>query len=214
MKILITAGPTREFLDPFRFLSNPSSGKMGFALAAAARQRGHRVVLVTGPVSLPDLPGAETVRVVSAREMLKAVEERFPWADAVIMSAAVSDFRFLHFSKRKMKKKEETIPLKIKKNPDILKLLGAQKGKKILVGFSAETENLIDNARGKMKSKHLDLILATDISAPGSGFARDSIRLTAIVRGGRIERWSLLAKAAAAERIILKVEKIHLALSI
>jgi phosphopantothenoylcysteine decarboxylase/phosphopantothenate--cysteine ligase len=208
MNILITAGPTREFLDPFRFLSNPSSGKMGFSLAAAALRRGHRVALVTGPVSLPDLPGARMARVVSAREMLQAVQKEFPRADAVIMSAAVSDFFFLHYSKRKMKKKEETITLRMRKNPDILAILGGKKGDKILVGFSAETESIAGNAHSKLMSKNLDLILASDISAGKSGFAVDSIRLTAFARGGKVERWPLLSKTAAAEKIISLVEKI------
>ena len=214
MKILVTAGPTREFLDPFRFLSNPSSGKMGFALAAAGRRRGHRVSLVTGPVILPDLAGVRMTRVVSAREMLRAVEREFPSAAAVIMSAAVSDFYFLHFSERKMKKIEISLTLELRKNPDILEILGKKKGGKILVGFSAETENIVENARSKLERKNLDLILASDISSRRSGFAADSIRLAAIDRTGRVERWPLLSKTAAAERIVSRVEKIYSAQSV
>ncbi len=214
MKILVTAGPTREFLDPFRFLSNPSSGKMGFALAAAAVRHGHRVSLVSGPVALPDLAGVRMTRVVSAREMLRAVEEEFPRTAAVIMSAAVSDFYFLHFSKRKMQKKAESITLQLRKNPDILEILGRKKDGKILVGFSAETENIVENARSKLDRKNLDLILASDISSRRSGFAADSIRLAAIDRAGRVERWPLLSKTAAAERIVSRVEKIYSAQSV
>ncbi len=205
MKFIVTAGPTREFLDPFRFISNPSSGKMGFALARAARERGGEVVLISGPVNLNPPPGVEFVPVTSAREMRSAVRAHLPGAGAVIMAAAVCDYRPAHYSPHKLKKGPAARPLSLVRNPDILGELGEDKGDLILVGFSAETENIVDNAGKKFKSKHLDLIVANDISAPGSGFGSETNRVIVIAGDGAGEEWPLLSKDELAARLIERV---------
>ncbi len=205
MKFIVTAGPTREFLDPFRFISNPSSGKMGFALARAARDRGAEVVLISGPVSLPPVSGVEYIPVISAREMRSAVRSRLPGTGAVIMAAAVSDYRPARYSPRKLKKGPAGQTLSLVRNPDILEELGKSKGELFLAGFSAETENIIDNAAKKLKSKRLDLIVANDISAPGSGFVSETNRAVVIDRDGSVEEWPLLSKDELAERIVERI---------
>jgi len=202
MKFPITAGPTREFIDPFRFISNPSSGKMGYALAAAARARGQEVVLISGPVNLPPPKGVKPIPVISAREMEQAVLSHFSGCDVVIMSAAVSDYRPRKTSPRKLKKGEETKTLSLVKNPDILKKLGRKKGKCLLVGFSAETENIIDNAKKKLRLKNLDFVVANDINPSTGGFGRDLIRVTVLSREGRSWVWPLLPKREVSRRII------------
>jgi len=208
MKFIITAGPTREFLDPFRFISNPSSGKMGFALARAARDRGGEVVLISGPVNLPPPPGLEFVPVTSARRMRDEVMKHLPGAGAVIMAAAVSDYRPARYSPRKLKKGGERLSLDLVRNPDILGELGRDKDGLILVGFSAETENIVDNAAEKLKSKNLDLIVANDITAPASGFGAETNLVTVIGREGGVEEWPLLSKDELAALIIERVRKI------
>ncbi len=205
MKFIVTAGPTREFLDPFRFISNPSSGKMGFALARAARERGGEVALISGPVGLDPPPGVELVPVTSARRMRDEVFRRLPGAGAVIMAAAVSDYRPARYSRKKLKKSGGRVSLDLVRNPDILGELGRKKGEVVLVGFSAETENIVDNAAEKLKSKNLDLIVGNDISAPGSGFAAETNRAVVIDRTGVVEEWPLLTKNELAERIIDRV---------
>ena len=202
MKFLITAGPTREFIDPFRFISNPSSGKMGYALAAAAYRRGQEVILITGPVELAPPRGVKTIPVISAREMEKAVLSYFPDCEVVIMSAAVSDYRPLKVSPRKLKKKEKTTSLRLVRNPDILKKLGKKNGKKILIGFSAETENIIDDARQKMRLKNLNFVVANDINPSAGGFGKDSIQVTVLSREGQSWVWPLLTKTEVARRIV------------
>ena len=202
MKFIITAGPTREFIDPFRFISNPSSGKMGYALARAAVDEGFEVILISGPVGLPSVPGVVQVPVVSALEMREAVKAHFPSAAVVIMAAAVADYRPRYNSRHKLKKGGIELSLELERNPDILEELGEIKGDTILVGFSAETENIIDNARKKLKSKNLDLIIANDISAPGSGFAGDTNRVVIVDRQGGIEELPLMSKDEVADLII------------
>lgn len=173
LTVLVTAGPTIEDLDPVRFLSNRSSGRMGYAVAEAARDRGARVVLVSGPTMLPDPQGLETVRIRSAREMAGAVDARFGEAQVIVMAAAVSDYRAESASPNKVKKGEGDIALRLVRNPDILKSLGERKGERFLVGFAAETEDLVANAKGKLSRKRLDLIVANDVSRPESGFGVD-----------------------------------------
>jgi phosphopantothenoylcysteine decarboxylase / phosphopantothenate---cysteine ligase len=202
MKFIITAGPTREFIDPFRFISNPSSGKMGYALARSLVEQGCETVLISGPVGLPPVSGAVMVPVISALEMREAVSRHFSTAAAVIMVAAVSDYRPRENSLHKLKKGEPEISLQLVRNPDILEELGQIKGEKILVGFSAETENIVDNARKKLKSKNLDLIIANDISAPGSGFSGDTNRVIIIDRRENIEKLPLMSKDELADHII------------
>lgn len=205
LNFLITAGPTREFLDPFRFISNPSSGKMGYAFARAARERGQETVLVSGPTNLPRPEGVKTIRVSSAREMRKAVMKYFPSSDVVIMAAAVSDYRPAARRKSKIKKNRKKIQISLVSNPDILAELGGKKGGRFLVGFSADSDNIVDNARKKMEIKGADLIVANDISSPGSGFESDSNRVVVLERDGKTETWPLLSKDEVAERLIKKI---------
>ncbi|MHB9156017.1 MAG: phosphopantothenoylcysteine decarboxylase domain-containing protein [Endomicrobiales bacterium] len=169
LTFLITAGPTREYLDPVRFLSNASSGRMGYALAAAARRRGHRVILVSGPAEPAPPKGITFVPVTSARDMLRKVEENFSAADIVIGAAAVSDYRPGRTQAHKIKKKARslTLTLTLVQNPDILAWAGKRKKKKILAGFALESDDLLENARKKMSGKNLDLIVANSPSAIG-----------------------------------------------
>ncbi len=174
MNCLISAGPTREWIDPVRFLSNPSSGKMGYALARAAVDRGMQVTLVSGPTALKAPAGAEVLFVETAREMQEAMSQRFAKADLIIMSAAVSDHRPETRSKQKQKKEQMRMKLDLVANPDILMELGKQKKNgQTLVGFAAETENLLPNARRKLREKNLDWIVANDVSEKDRGFQSD-----------------------------------------
>ncbi len=174
MNCLISAGPTREWIDPVRFLSNPSSGKMGYALARAAVDRGMQVTLVSGPTALKAPAGAEVLYVETAREMQEAMSQRFAKADLIIMAAAVSDHRPETRSKQKQKKEQVRMTLDLVANPDILMELGKQKKNgQTLVGFAAETENLLPNARRKLREKNLDWIVANDVSEKDRGFQSD-----------------------------------------
>ena len=183
MRVLVTAGPTREFLDAVRFLSNPSSGRMGFACAVAAARAGHQVTLVTGPVALPDPPGIRTVRVVSADDMYRAVMKAYPKTDAVIMTAAVGDYRPAERFAGKLKKKAATVTLKLVRTRDILRALGEKKGKRILVGFALEVADAVHQALLKYKKKNLDYVV---LNAPRS-FASDRMDC-AVYREGRVVR--------------------------
>jgi phosphopantothenoylcysteine decarboxylase/phosphopantothenate--cysteine ligase len=171
--IVVTAGPTVEDIDPVRFLSNRSSGKMGHRLAEAARDRGARVVLITGPTALPEPSGIETIAVRSAEEMSRAVGEHGAAASIVAMAAAVSDFRPVAVAAQKMKKGGGGAPLALERTPDILAALGADKRGRFLIGFAAETERVLEHARGKRKDKRVDLLVANDVSASGAGFGGD-----------------------------------------
>lgn len=182
---LLTAGPTREALDPVRFITNGSTGKMGFALARAAAARGACVTLVTGPVALDDpaSPLVRTVRVVSAADMAHQVIRCFEAADAVVMAAAVADYRPASYSSHKIKKTDGTLCLDLERTQDILAYMGEHKrAGQVLCGFSMETDSLIDNAKVKLVSKHLDLIVANDITEEGAGFAVDTNKVTLITR--------------------------------
>lgn len=165
MNVLVTAGPTREFIDDVRFISNPSSGRMGFACAAAAARAGHDVTLVTGPVALPDPSGVSTVRVVSADDMYRAVMKAYPRAQAVIMTAAVGDYRPVKRFPGKLKKSADTLTLKLTRTRDILRALGERKGGRILIGFALEVDDAIHHALLKYKKKKLDYIV---LNAPKS----------------------------------------------
>ena len=174
MNCLISAGPTREWIDPVRFLSNPSSGKMGYALARAAVDRGMQVTLVSGPTALKAPAGAEVLYVETAREMREAMSQRFAKADLIIMAAAVSDHRPETRSKQKQIKEQMRMTLDLVANHDILMELGKQKKNgQTLVGFAAETENLLPNARRKLREKNLDWIVANDVSEKDRGFQSD-----------------------------------------
>lgn len=185
--VLVTAGPTREYMDTVRFLSNASSGKMGYELAREAAARGADVTLVSGPTRIDPPPGVRTVRVGTAAEMEKAVLAAFPKAGIVVMAAAVSDFRFAATAGRKVPKREVAGAVGLVPTPDILKGLGKKKGKKVLVGFAAETEAAIPHALRKLREKNLDLIVANDVGAPGVGFESDENRVTIIdAKGGAV----------------------------
>jgi len=200
-KILITAGPTREPLDPARFLSNRSSGKMGFALARTARRRGAEVTLVAGPVHLPDPPGMEVVRVTTAAEMARAVFERAPAMDIIVKSAAVADFKPASYAGHKIKKTEQGLRLDLVKNVDILAELGKNRRPgQILVGFAAESRDHAGEGQRKLREKHLDLIVVNDILGEKTGFDVETNQVTVIDRQ-EVTPLPLLSKEDTADRI-------------
>ncbi|MFQ5738403.1 MAG: bifunctional phosphopantothenoylcysteine decarboxylase/phosphopantothenate--cysteine ligase CoaBC [Acidobacteriota bacterium] len=205
--VLITSGPTVEDIDPVRFLSNRSSGRMGHALAAAADRRGARVTLISGPTPLPPPQVAERVPVRSASDMAKAVFDRFPTADIVVMAAAVADFRPAQSRSSKIRKREGLETLRLTRNTDILKELGNRKRNQFLVGFAAESEDLLVSARGKLSEKNLDLIVANDISRSQGGFQSDSNQVVLIDPEGGEEASPLLPKNRIAEWLWERIEK-------
>jgi phosphopantothenoylcysteine decarboxylase/phosphopantothenate--cysteine ligase len=180
MNLLVTAGPTREHLDPVRFLSNRSTGKMGFAIAQAAVERGHAVTLIAGPVTLSTPPGALRVDVVSALDMLDAAQRLLPQHDALVMCAAVADWRPKLTSATKLKKSAMSPVLELEPNPDILMTLRSLKGTRLFVGFAAETGDPTAEALRKLTAKGLDLIVANDVTQSDAGFAVDTNRVTLI----------------------------------
>jgi len=200
--VVVTAGGTREPIDPVRYISNRSSGKMGFALAEAGRDRGADVTLITAPTSLPEPAGIRVIRVCTAEEMRQAVQNEAPRADVLIMSAAVADYRPIRTAKGKIKKGKAGLTLELERTSDIL---GSVKGNLIKVGFAAESGELIKNAEKKLKQKRLDFIVANDITARDSGFGTDTNRVTIIDRKGKVDRLPLLTKREVAERILDKV---------
>jgi phosphopantothenoylcysteine decarboxylase/phosphopantothenate--cysteine ligase len=203
--IVVTAGRTQEPIDPVRYISNRSSGKMGYAIAEAARRRGAKVTLISGPTALASPPEVDLVRVQSAREMHSAVKSGFAKADALIMAAAVSDFVPGIRSKDKIKKSPEGVVLKLIPGVDILEEMGKKKGKKILVGFSLETEDEIKNSKKKLADKNLDLIVVNNPNVPGAGFEVDTNVVTLIERSGKATRLPLLSKTEVAERLLDRV---------
>ncbi|OGP84012.1 MAG: phosphopantothenoylcysteine decarboxylase [Deltaproteobacteria bacterium RBG_13_65_10] len=204
VSVLVTAGPTTEPVDPVRVLSNRSSGKMGYAIARAAWRRGATVVLVSGPVgeSLWVPRGVEVVRVETASEMRRAVLERFPKAAAVVMAAAVSDYRPRQCAPAKIKKGKASLAIDLVRTTDILSELGRAKGSRVLVGFAAETERVVEHAREKLRGKKLDLIVANDVTAEGAGFSVDTNRVTILDREGGEEDLPLLSKDETADIIL------------
>jgi len=202
LRLLVSAGPTREYLDPVRFLSNPSSGRMGYAVAEAARDRGAEVVLVAGPTALPDPWGVEVVRVEGALDMRQAILERYPWAQAVVMAAAVADYRPAEVSAEKEPKVAAEKTLRLVPNPDILKELGEQKGEKVLVGFAMETAEGLERARGKLLRKNLDLIALNWVNRQGVGFGSLENEVVLLLRDGRVEELPRMSKRQVADRIL------------
>lgn len=200
MRILVTAGPTEEYIDDVRFISNPSSGRMGYAIAAEARKRGHQVTLVSGPVALAAPRGVRLVPIVSARDMYRAVHRHFPRAEAVIMTAAVSDYAPRRRISGKIKKTGRGMTLQLVPTPDILKSLGAQKGGKLLVGFALEVKDELANALEKLRKKRLDWI----VSNSPKTFRGDKICATVI--GERIRRFPPMKKEEFARRLIRLME--------
>jgi phosphopantothenoylcysteine decarboxylase/phosphopantothenate--cysteine ligase len=200
-KVLITAGPNQEPLDPVRYISNRSSGKMGYALARAAIRRGAEVALISGPTALESPAGARLISVTTAAEMRHAVLKEFPTCTAVIMAAAVADYRPADFASKKIKRVDGPIELRLEPNPDILKEIGAQKDGKMLVGFAAETDELVANANKKLKDKNLDMIVANDVTGTGAGFDVDTNIVTILDRCGGVHALPLMSKDELAEQI-------------
>jgi len=203
--IVVTAGGTQEPIDPVRYITNRSSGKMGYALAEAARDRGAEVMLVTAPTSLARPAGIEIVHVCTAEEMYQAVKHAISQTDALIMAAAVADFRPTRAAKDKIKREQDKLTLEFERTPDIL---GSIKGDFIKVGFAAESSNLVENAKQKLYQKRLDLIVANDITASDSGFGADNNRVTIIDQEGKIDSLPLLPKRQIADRILDKLAKL------
>ncbi len=200
--VLVTAGPTREHLDPVRFLSNPSSGRMGDAVARQAWRRGAQVTLVSGPTALTAPPGIERVDVTSAAEMAAAVDERFDSVDVVVMTAAVADFRPAQVAAGKVAKEDLGAGLTLERTDDILAGLGARKVGQLLVGFAMETDDLEARAAAKLARKNLDLIVANDLTRPGAGFGHDTNEVVILAPDQDPERLSLRSKEQVAERIL------------
>lgn len=206
-KIIITAGGTREPIDPVRYIGNRSSGKMGYALANAAAKRGGSVVLISGPVNLPCPADSGIVlkKVECANEMRKAVLAEFDDADIVIKAAAVADYRPQQASEQKIKKTGNTLTLILEKNPDILKELGELKTKQLLIGFAAETEELLHHASQKLIAKNLDMIVANDVTLPGAGFNTDTNIAKLLYRNGSVEELPKMSKEKMANIILDKI---------
>lgn len=202
--IVVSAGGTQEPIDPVRYVGNRSSGKMGFAIAEAARDRGARVTLVTGPVALPTPAGIERVDVATVHDMLAALKQATIMSDAIVMAAAPADFRPNNPATQKLKKEpgQETLTLTLSRNPDIIASLP---GGGVRVGFAAETENLRENAVAKLAAKRLDFIVANDVTAAGSGFGTDTNQVTLFHADGRIEELPLLPKYAVAHAILDRI---------
>ncbi|HHW41492.1 MAG TPA: bifunctional phosphopantothenoylcysteine decarboxylase/phosphopantothenate--cysteine ligase CoaBC [Syntrophomonadaceae bacterium] len=206
--VLVTAGPTREPIDPVRFLSNYSSGKMGYAIAQEARERGARVTLVSGPCHLEPPAGVDLIPVETAQEMFDAVIKHFDTADVVIKAAAVADFRPRQRAAEKIKKDEAVMTLELERTPDILQHLGDNKRDQVLVGFAAETENIVENARAKLKRKNLDLLVANDLTEEGAGFGVDTNVATLFFPDGTTVKLPKMTKRELARAIIDQVIKL------
>ena len=203
--IVVTAGGTQEPLDPVRAVTNRSSGKMGYAIAQAARDRGASVILISAPTALPAPVGVQVINIMTAAEMRDAVSKAVPKCDALIMAAAVADYRPAKFSQQKLKKGDETWSLEMVKTADILNEV---QGNFVKVGFAAETENVLENAREKLAKKHLHLIVANDVTDPEGGFASDRNRVILVDDKGGVETLPLLSKYEVAHHILDKVVKL------
>jgi phosphopantothenoylcysteine decarboxylase/phosphopantothenate--cysteine ligase len=210
-RLLVSAGPTQEPIDPVRFISNRSSGKMGYAIAEAAQARGAQVVLVTGPTAIPTPKGVEVVPVATAEEMMKALSTRLAWSTAVIMAAAVADFRPKHLVAQKMRKQGRTDQtLDLEQTTDILASLSAKRTTQLMVGFAAETHDLIAHAKGKLTAKGLDLIVANDVTTQGAGFGSDQNAAILIDRQGGMIELPLMPKRALADAILTRAIELFL----
>ena len=202
--VLVTAGPTREPLDPVRFLSNRSSGRMGVALAIGARRRGAQVVLITGPIDLKPPWGMQVVPVVSAAEMAQEVKKHFKRSHMVLMAAAVADFCAKQIAQKKIKKTKGIPNIELQSTQDILGALGKVKQKRVIVGFAAEWGNPVAEAKRKLKAKNLDLVVANDVSLPDAGFDVEHNQVHLVDRSG-VKKLPLLPKAEVAEQVIDRV---------
>jgi phosphopantothenoylcysteine decarboxylase/phosphopantothenate--cysteine ligase len=208
-KVLVTAGPTRENLDPVRYLSNRSSGKMGYAVAEAAARRGAHVILVSGPTSLDVPAGVERIDVQSADEMHRAVLEKVADCSIAIFAAAVADYRPTESNGHKIKRNKESTTISLEPTPDILASVARNKGDRFIVGFAAETEHVAENARQKLAAKNADLIVANDVTAEGAGFDHDTNIVTLFARDGRDLALPRMSKSEVAQRILDEVVRLR-----
>ena len=210
-RVLVTAGPTREAIDPVRFITNPSSGKMGYAIARVAAMRGAEVTLVSGPTALAPPDGVRLIRVTSAAEMAEAVLAEMDGHQVIIKTAAVADFRPMAVSDRKIKKEDAEMVIRLERTQDILKALGERKNRQILVGFAAETHDMESFARGKLAAKNLDMIVANHIGSPEAGFQADTNRATFLFRDGRREEIGLMPKTELAGILLDRIAALMVA---
>ena len=210
-RVLVTAGPTREAIDPVRFITNPSSGKMGYAIARVATMRGAEVTLVSGPTALSPPDGVRLIRVTSAAEMAEAVLAEMDGHQVIIKTAAVADFRPMAVSDRKIKKEDAEMVIRLERTQDILKALGERKNRQILVGFAAETHDMESFARGKLAAKNLDMIVANHIGSPEAGFQADTNRATFLFRDGRREEIGLMPKTELAGILLDRIAALMVA---
>jgi phosphopantothenoylcysteine decarboxylase/phosphopantothenate--cysteine ligase len=207
--VLVTAGPTCEDLDPVRYITNRSSGKMGYAVAENAARRGAKVILISGPTSLETPEGIERVNVRSAEEMLRAVQSRFSESTIAVFAAAVADYRPAQTATEKIKRTKEPMTIRLEPNPDILASVARDKGDRLVVGFAAETEHVAENARKKLTAKNADLIVANDVTAEGAGFDVDTNIVTIFSRDGRDLPLPRLSKSEVAQRILDEVLRLR-----
>lgn len=208
-KILVTAGRTEEYLDPVRMFTNPSTGRMGFALAEAARALGGRVTLVSGPTNLTPPYDVEFIPVVSAAEMAAAAQKHYPDTDVLAMAAAVSDYRPHTMAPEKMKKTATSFHLEFERTVDILATLGEQKSRALHIGFAVETENELENAKDKLRRKRLDLIVLNNPRHAGAGFAAETNRVTLVDRNGQVQELELMSKLAVAFKIFAQALRLN-----
>lgn len=209
LRILITAGPTQEPIDKVRFISNHSTGRMGYEMARKALRRGHRVILISGPTNIIPPKGAEFISIKTSLQMRDQVKKYFKRCDCLIMTAAVSDFRPKRIKDKKIKKVNlKHFSLELVKNPDILFEIGKRKNGKILIGFALETENLVKYAQAKLKEKNLDLIVASQLRPGDYPFGEKEIQVTLISREGAVDKSKRLRKSEVADRVLKRVEKI------
>lgn len=207
-KVVITAGPTREKIDPVRYITNHSTGKMGYAIAEAAVSSGAEVVLISGPVSINAPAGLKLIKVESAEEMYQAALNEFDYADVVIKTAAVSDYRPKVASAQKMKKQPGDEVLELERTKDILFELGQKKEKQILIGFAAETEQVEEYAKGKLMKKNADMIVANNVTAEGAGFGTDTNIVTLFKKDGSSEKLPLMSKRDVAVKVLEEASKL------
>jgi phosphopantothenoylcysteine decarboxylase/phosphopantothenate--cysteine ligase len=208
LSILVTGGPTREKLDPVRFFSNSSSGKMGFAIAEQAANLGASVTLVTGPTHLQNPLNVNVARVESAKEMLEKVMEYYPNTDIVIKSAAVADYRPIHSANEKMKKQDGILTIEFERTTDILKTLGTMKGDKLLIGFAAETGNIEEYAKKKLHAKNLDLVVANNVNEEGAGFQGDTNIVTFYRKDDTVRKLPIMSKKEVALSLLQEIEQL------
>ncbi|HXJ11886.1 MAG TPA: bifunctional phosphopantothenoylcysteine decarboxylase/phosphopantothenate--cysteine ligase CoaBC [Candidatus Limnocylindrales bacterium] len=207
--VLVTAGPTCEDLDPVRFISNRSSGKMGYAVAESAARRGAKVILISGPTALETPEGVERIDVRTAEEMLRAAQSRFAPVSIAIFAAAVADYRPAEPATTKIKRKNEALTIRLEPNPDILATMAKEKGERLVVGFAAETEHVAENARKKLTAKNADLIVANDVTAEGAGFDVDTNIVTIFSRDARDLPLPRMTKTEVAQRILDEVLRLR-----